>query len=67
MPQQLEVRTLQQMADVELAAGIKVIDAQHIMALCQQLFAQVRAEKTGATCHEDALAMQFFHGFALLF
>jgi hypothetical protein len=53
MAMRLEVRVADQVGDVVLAPGEVVVDAQHIMALGQQPLAQMRAEESGAACHQD--------------
>jgi hypothetical protein len=43
------------MGDVVLRAGEIVVDAQNVMAALQQLLAQMRPEKSGATGYQYAL------------
>jgi hypothetical protein len=38
----------QQMADVVLAAGEKIVEAKEILSLCEKPLAEVRSEKAGA-------------------
>ena len=38
----------QQMADVVLAAGVKIIEAKELLSLCEKPLAEVRSEKAGA-------------------
>ena len=45
MAHEFEVRIAQKVRDVVLGAGEEVVDAKHIVALGQQPFAQVRAQK----------------------
>jgi hypothetical protein len=38
----------QQMADVVLAAGVKIVEAEELLSLCEKPLAEVRSEKAGA-------------------
>ncbi len=49
MADELEARIGQQVGDVVPGAGKEVVQAQHIMAVGQQAFEQVAAEKAGTT------------------
>src|SRR5579883_3057073 len=51
----LEVRFLEEMSDVVLAAREVVVDREHVVALRHQTFAEMRAEEAGATRYENAL------------
>ena len=51
---QLEIRLVEQMLNVELLAGEEVIDADDVVALGYETVTQVRAEKSGAAGDEDA-------------
>jgi hypothetical protein len=55
MPHQFEVGIAQQVGDVLLAAGIEVVNAQHVVAVAQQALAQVRAEEAGTAGDQDLL------------
>ena len=46
MPEQFEIRPLQQMRDVRLLAGEEIVDANHVVSLLDQPLAQVRAQET---------------------
>ena len=54
----LEVRIAEQVRDVVLAPGEVVVDAQHVVAVAQQAFAQMRAEEAGAAGHQYSFARQ---------
>jgi hypothetical protein len=43
--QDFEKRLLHEMRYVLLAAGKVIVDAQHVIVCCEQLFAQVRSKK----------------------
>ncbi len=49
---QLEIRLVQQLQQVVLAAGEVVVDAQHVVAAPDQAVAQVRAEETRTAGHQ---------------
>ena len=51
--QKLEAVRLQQLADVALAAGVFIVDAQHVVVGRDQPFAKVRTEKAGAAGDQD--------------
>lgn len=53
---ELEARMVVQVVDVALGAGEQVVQAQHFMALFQQLVAQVRTEEAGAAGDENTFA-----------
>jgi hypothetical protein len=55
MAHQFETRLLQEVGDVVLPAGEKIIDTQNILALRDEPLAQVRAEESGAARHQDPL------------
>ena len=42
------------MRDILLAAGEKIVDAQYVVAACQKFLAQMRTEKAGTACHQNA-------------
>ena len=50
---QFEFRVVQQMADVPLAAGVEIIDADHVVAFFEQPFAEMGAEKAAAAGHQN--------------
>ena len=52
---QLEVRAVEQMGDVRLLAGEKIVQADDVMPSLQQPFAEVGAEKTGPAGNENSL------------
>jgi hypothetical protein len=54
----LELRQVHQVADVVLAAGEVVVDAQHVVALADQALAQMRPKESGAARHQDTLSGQ---------
>ena len=58
VPNQLEVRLAEQVRDVRLLAGEEVVEADDVVPLVDQAFAEMRAEKPGAAGDEDA----FDHG-----
>jgi hypothetical protein len=53
VPQHFEAGMRQQMRDIGLRAGKKIIDAQDVLALRDQAVAQMRTKKTGASGDED--------------
>ena len=53
---QLEAIVAQEMRDMVLAAGEKVIDAEDLMTLAQQALAEVRPQESAAAGYQDALA-----------
>lgn len=54
MAHQLEVWVIEQMQDVVFGAGEEVVQADDIVAVVQQSFAQVRAEEAGTAGDERA-------------
>ena len=56
MTHQLEVRIGQQMRDVVPGAGEEIVDAQHVMALVEQAFAQVRTEEPAPSGDQNPLS-----------
>ncbi len=54
VPQELEIRPAQQMRDIGFLAGKEVVDADHIVPLFDEPFAQMRAQKAGAAGHQNA-------------
>ena len=50
---QLEVGPVEQMHEVRFLAGEEVVEADDVVLLFDQPFAQVRAEKTGATSYQN--------------
>ena len=48
---QLEVGLSQQVADVGFLAGEEVIQADHVVSLADELFAEMGAEKAGPAGH----------------
>jgi hypothetical protein len=46
------------MSDIVAPSSEVVVDAQNLAAFSEQSFAQVRAEKTGATRNKDALSRE---------
>jgi hypothetical protein len=55
---EFEIRQLQQMRDVRFLAREKVIEADDIVALGDEPFAEVRTEKPGAAGHQDAFNLR---------
>ena len=53
---QLEFRVGEEVRDIGLVAGEEIVGANDFMAVVQQSLAQMRAEETGASGHQDALA-----------
>ena len=45
VPQQLEIRPVEQMGDVGLLAGEEIVEANDVVSLIDQPLAQMRAEK----------------------
>jgi hypothetical protein len=52
------MRIADKVGDVVLAAGEVVVHTQHVVAVAQQAFAQMRAEEAGTAGHHNALAGQ---------
>jgi hypothetical protein len=48
----LELWIRQEMFDVSLLTGEKIIDAQNLRAILEQKFAKMRAKKPGSACDE---------------
>jgi hypothetical protein len=57
MAQQLEPRVGQQVPNIVLGAGEKIVHAQHVVSVRQQTLAQVRPEKTGAARNQNAASL----------
>ena len=51
---EFEVRPRQQVHDVGLLAGEEVVQADHVVTVGHQAFAQVRAEKAGPAGDQNA-------------
>ena len=51
---ELEEWVVHEMRHVLLAAGVEVVEAEHLVALPEQVFAQVRAQKAGAAGDQSA-------------
>ena len=58
VPHRLEVRIADQVGDVVLAAGEIVVDTQHIVAVAQQTFAEMRPQEAGTAGHHHPFARQ---------
>ena len=58
VPHEFEIRQLQQMRDVGFLAGEEVIQADDVVALSDEPFAEVRPEKTGSAGHEDSFDLR---------
>ncbi len=58
---QLEVGVVEQVGDVVLGAGEEVINADDVMAVGEEAFAQVAAQEAGAAGDEDAFAQRVVH------
>ena len=52
----VEIRVAQQMGDVVASTGVKVVNAENLMAEGNQPFAEVRADEARASGDEDPLA-----------
>ena len=48
VPHKFEAGVVQQMADIRLAAGEEVIQADHVVLVLEQTLAKVRSEKAAA-------------------
>ncbi len=48
VPDQVEVRPIEQVGDVCLLAGEKVIEAHHVVAVVDEALTQMRTKKAGA-------------------
>ncbi len=55
MPHEFEVLPAEQMGHVGLLAREEVVDADHVVAVVDELFAEVAAEEAGAAGDEDSL------------
>jgi hypothetical protein len=49
VPNQFEIGPFQEVCDIGLLAGKEVIDADHVVPLVDQAFAEVRSKEPGAT------------------
>jgi hypothetical protein len=56
VPDELEVRLAQKVRDVVLGPGEEIVDTQDVVTSGDQALAQVRAEKTGSSGHQDSLS-----------
>lgn len=52
---QLEIGSFEQMDDVRFLAREKIVETDHIMAVVDQSFAEMRAEKTGTASNENPM------------
>jgi hypothetical protein len=52
--QDLKTLDIEQVLDIRSAAGEEVVEADDVVALCQEPFADVGADETGAAGDEDA-------------
>ena len=48
-----EVLVIQKVHDIAHATGLKIVDADDLMAIMNQPLAQMRADKTCAPCHHN--------------
>jgi hypothetical protein len=55
VPHHLETRVFAKMSDIAPAAGEEVVDTDDFVPFPQQALAQVRTQKTGTSCHDNAL------------
>ena len=55
MANELKAFVIEQMLDVATHASEEIVEADDLRTFCQQPFAQMRAEKAGATGHKNAL------------
>ena len=44
------------MLDVGLRPSMQIVDAQHLMTLCQKTVDEMRSDKSGATGHQDTFS-----------
>ena len=54
MPDRLELLVLEQVVDILPTTGEEVVQAYDVVALCQEAFAEVRADEAGTAGYEDA-------------
>src|SRR5436309_3222546 len=54
VPHDFKMRIAEEMRDVVLCAGKKIVDAQHIVTRRQETLAKMRSEKPGSAGHEHA-------------
>ena len=54
VPNLFKVRFTQEVGDVRLLAGEKIIDANHVMLFGNESFAEMRTEKTCAASYKNA-------------
>ncbi len=54
VPEDLELLVIEQVLDVLSAAGEEVVQADDMVALCEEPFAEVGADEAGAAGYEDA-------------
>jgi hypothetical protein len=58
MPHEIEIRMLEQMGDIRLLAGKKIVDADDVVPSFDQPFAQMRPKKPGAAGDENAMDLR---------
>ena len=61
MPQQLKMRVGQQVYDIALGAGVKIVNTQYVMALQQKALTKVRAKEARTTSYQYSLSHWVFH------
>ncbi len=61
MAHQLEIGVGEQVSDVVLGAGKKVIDANDVVTLGEKAFAEVSTQESGTASDENAFAQGVIH------
>src|SRR5450755_1694784 len=58
VPHQLEAGMPDEMRDVVLVAGEEVVDAENVVAIRQQAFAEMRTQEAGPAGDQDSIHLQ---------
>ncbi|MDT4879056.1 hypothetical protein FQZ97_1146970 [compost metagenome] len=61
MAHQLEVGVAHQVRHVVFGAAVEVVHAQNVVALGQQAIAQMGAQESGSSRHQDSFAVGYAH------
>jgi hypothetical protein len=52
---ELKIGVIQKMTDIVFASGKEIVDADDVVSLVEEAFAEVAAQKAGASGDEDSL------------
>ena len=67
MAKQFEIRIVEEMDDVSLAARIEIIHAQNVVAVSEEMLAEMRPDESSTASDKDALLIFVFHEIPLVF